>query len=100
MKTLVQFDFPFAGPFGDEMARALHELAQSITEEPGFLWKIWTENAREHEAGGIYLFTDEASAQAYVAKHAQRLAAFGISGIRAKIFAVNEPLTGITRGPA
>lgn len=28
MRTLVCFDFPFAGPFGEEMARALHELAQ------------------------------------------------------------------------
>lgn len=99
MKTLVQFDFPFAGPFGDEMARALQELAQSIAEEPGLVWKIWTENAAKGEAGGVYLFTDETSAQAYVAKHSQRLAGFGIRGINAKVFSVNEALTGITRGP-
>jgi len=99
MKTLVCFDFPFAGPFGDEMARALQELAQSITQEPGFLWKIWTESVDNGEAGGVYLFTDEASAQAYVAKHSQRLAGFGIRGINAKVFAINEALTGITRGP-
>lgn len=99
MKTLVQIDFPFAGPFGDEMARALQDLAQSIAEEPGLLWKIWTENAAKGEAGGVYLFIDEASAQAYVAKHSQRLEGFGIRGINAKVFAVNEALTGITRGP-
>jgi hypothetical protein len=96
---LVQFDFPFQGPFGEEMATALDGLARSIVEEPGFIWKIWTENAASGEGGGIYLFHDEPSARAYVAKHTDRLGQFGITSVRAKIFDVNAPLTAITRGP-
>jgi len=97
--VLVQFDFPFPGPFGSDMEAALKDLAVSITQEPGFLWKIWTENASAREAGGIYLFRDRASAEAYVAKHSARLGQFGISQPRARVFEVNAGLTKVTRGP-
>ena len=83
MATLLQIDFPFTGPFGQEMSAALADLARSIAQEPGLVWKIWTENAAEKLAGGIYLFTDGASADAYLAMHSARLASFGITGIRA-----------------
>ncbi len=96
---LVQFDFPFSGPFGAEMSAAMADLAQSIATEPGLLWKIWTENPETGEAGGVYLFADPASADAYIAKHTARLQAFGVSGIRARSFAVNEALSRIDRAP-
>lgn len=99
MAVLLQFDFPFVGPFGPEMSAALGELAQSIAGEPGLLWKIWTENAAERQAGGIYLFTDRASAEAYRDMHSARLASFGIGDIRARLFDINPELTHITRGP-
>lgn len=96
---LVQFDFPFRGPFGDEMGAALRGLAESINEEPGFLWKIWTENAAAQEAGGIYLFADAASAEAYIRKHTSRLGEFGITRVNAKVFDVNVELTRVNRAP-
>jgi hypothetical protein len=96
--VLVQFDFAYQGPFGKDMTAAMTGLAQSIAQEPGFIWKIWTENDRTREAGGIYLFKDEQSARAYIAKHSARLKAFGIDKVNAKVFDVNVPLTGITRG--
>ncbi|KAE9795622.1 monooxygenase, partial [Escherichia coli] len=49
---LVQIHFDFHGPFGAEMSNQLVELAESINQEPGFIWKIWTENEANHEAGG------------------------------------------------
>ena len=91
MTTLLQTDFPSAGPFGAHMSEAY--------AEPGLVWKIWTENATEQTAGGIYLFTDEASAHAYATMHTKRLESFGVTGIRALYFDVNEPLTATTRGP-
>ena len=100
MAKLLQIDFPFSGPFGAGMSAALADLARSISTEPGFVWKIWTENADEQEAGGIYLFTDAESARAYLAKHTERLKGFGIEGINAKIFDINDDLTAINRGPA
>lgn len=60
---LLQVDFNFTGPFGEEMAEKLAGLAESINNEPGF---IWTESRKDQLAGGIYLFEDEASADAYL----------------------------------
>ena len=100
MAKLLQIDFPFAGPFGEEMAQGFEELAASINDEPGFLWKIWTENQNTQEAGGIYLFDSEANARAYLEKHTARLNSFGITGINGKIFDVNEALSSLNNGPA
>ena len=97
--VILQIDFPHEGPFGDEMAEAVAGLANSIVEEPGFIWKIWTENKTEKEGGGIYLFQDENQAKAYLEKHSKRLEGFGVSKINAKIFQVNESLSIITKGP-
>jgi hypothetical protein len=99
MPTLVQFDFPMQGPWGEEMATAYRELAELIAAAPGLRWKIWTENEREGTGGGIYLFDDEPSARAYVEEHTRRLEGFGVTDIRARVFDVNDPLTAITRGP-
>jgi hypothetical protein len=97
--TLLQMDFPFDGPWGEEMAAELDPLARDIAGEDGLLWKIWTENREARRAGGIYLFADADSAQHYRKKHEERLAAFGITGIEARSFTVNRPLSEITRAP-
>ena len=51
MATLLQLHFAFNGPFGNEMAEQLRPLAETINQEPGFLWKVWTESEKNHEAG-------------------------------------------------
>lgn len=99
MPTVLQIDFPFDGPFGEEMHHAMQALAESIIEEPGLIWKIWTENPHTKEAGGIYLFSDQACAQAYLDLHSARLTASGVQGIRAKLFEANQPLSQICKGP-
>ena len=99
MPKLLQIDFPFEGPFGQQMAEAFSDLAQSIPKEPGFIWKIWTENRDTKQAGGIYLFENENDARAYLEMHSKRLYSFGISGINAKIFDINEELSLITSAP-
>ncbi|MBK5914255.1 monooxygenase [Rhodocyclus purpureus] len=99
MAVLLQVDFPFQGPWGEAMSEAMRGLAQSIAGEPGLLWKIWTENAAAGEAGGIYLFADRASAEAYLAMHSARLKSFGIPQVNAKLFDVNAELSAIDRGP-
>ncbi|GAB2568670.1 monooxygenase [Gracilibacillus alcaliphilus] len=99
MAYVLQIDFSMNGPFGDEMAAEFADLAKSINEEPGFLWKVWTENPETKEAGGIYLFESKETAAHYLEMHTKRLAGFGITDSNAKIFAVNLPLTAITKGP-
>lgn len=99
MKYLLQVDFTMDGPFGEEMSNAFTDLAKSINEEPGFIWKIWTEDASAKEAGGIYLFETKETAQKYLKMHSERLTGFGITNIRGKIFEVNEPLSLLNHGP-
>ncbi|WP_341503920.1 monooxygenase [Gallaecimonas sp. GXIMD4217] len=99
MTKLLQIHFPYPGPFGKEMTEQLTGLAESIRDEPGFLWKIWTQNEGEQEAGGIYLFEDEAAARAYLEKHTARLKALGVPEVQARIFDVNDELTRLTSGP-
>lgn len=99
MAYILQVDFPYAGPWGDEMVAAMEELARSIAEEPGLIWKIWTENQHTNEAGGIYLFADQPSAAAYLAKHSARLQGFGVPQVNGKIFAVNETLSRLDDAP-
>ncbi|ANR67295.1 monooxygenase [Staphylococcus equorum] len=98
MVHILQVDFPLDGPFGDEMARQFEDLAKSINDEPGFLWKIWTENETSKEAGGIYAFDSKANAESYLNMHSERLNAMGVTEINAKIFTINEELTQITNG--
>lgn len=99
MTYLLQVDFKMEGPFGEEMSKGFAELAQSINDEPGMIWKIWTEDAAAQEAGGVYLFETKETAQAYLDMHAARLTSFGIQSIRSKIFEVNERLSKINHGP-
>ena len=40
MPVLLQVDFAFAGPWGDAMTEACRGLAESIAQEPGFIWKV------------------------------------------------------------
>lgn len=97
--VLLQFDFPFSGPWGPALSAAMADLARDIAAEDGLLWKVWTENEATGRAGGIYLFADAASAQRYRDKHTARLQTFGVQDIVAHSFAVNRPLTQTTRGP-
>jgi len=99
MKKLLQVDFDFTGPFGDAMSEALADLAASINQEPGLIWKIWTESEKDQLGGGIYLFEDETSANAYLTMHSARLKAMGITDIRGHIFDVNVALSSINNAP-
>ena len=99
MAVLLQVDFPFTGPWGDEMGAGMKELATPIPQEPGLLWKTWPENRDSGEAGGIYLSADATSADAYLQMHRARLLGFGIPVVNAKLFDINLPLSLIDRAP-
>ena len=96
---LLQVDFEYQGPMGEEMSKALIGLAESINKEDGLIWKIWTESESDKLGGGIYLFEDEESAQRYLNMHASRLKEMGVNEVRGIIFDINLPLTQINQGP-
>jgi len=95
---LLKIDYLFSGPWGAEMAEEYSDLAHRIAAVPGLIWKVWTENRESGEAGGVYLFEDEASLDAYLGGKIVRMEASGIKGIRARKYDVNERLTQITKG--
>ena len=98
MAVILQVNFPMQGPWGDEMASAYGPLAESINDEPGFIWKVWIEDEAAQTAGGIYLFEDRATAAAYAEMHAARMAGFGVTDAEFVISDINEALTSITHG--
>ena len=99
MNFLVQVDFPYDGPFENEMSSGMRELAEDIAKEHGLVWKIWTESKADGLAGGIYLFDNETDARRYLEKHEARLTSFGIREIRSRIFQTNDPLSRIDNAP-
>lgn len=98
MAYVIQIDFKMDGPFGDDMAEEFAGLAESINEEEGFMWKIWTEKPDTNEAGGVYIFETEEDAENYLDMHTERLADVGATDVHAKVFAINSKLTDITNG--
>ena len=97
--TLLQIDFPSHGPWGEELTNKVSDLAHHLSKTPGMLWKIWTENSRTEDCGGVYLFADENSAYNFLKEHLPRLDSMGIKNVRAKVLDVNEGLSQITRAP-
>src|SRR5690349_24644798 len=97
--TLLQIDFPSHGPWGEDFTKKASDLAHLLNETPSMEWKIWTENSRTGDCGGVYLFTDESSANDFLKKHLLRLDSMGIKDVRAKVLDVNESLSHITRAP-
>ncbi len=97
MKYLLQIDFPHEGPFNGELTTAMSDLAKDIATENGLVFKLWTENEENKEAGGIYVFDNIEDAKRYLEKHTKRLESFGYRDIKSKIFTINEDLSKLSK---
>lgn len=99
MAVIMYVDFPHKDVWGKEMANQMKELAQSITNEPGFIWKFWTESEKDEMAGGVYMFDSRENAEKYLKMHTERLGKFGYSDIKGKVFDINEELSKVCKAP-
>jgi len=84
-----------------EYEQAVSPLAGDFAAVTGLRWKIWLMNEAESEGGGIMLFDDDSSLQAFLAGP---LAAGvtshpALSDMSVKQFDMMEDETAITRGP-
>ncbi len=97
---IMQLNFKFSGS-GNEYEQVVAPLADQFAALPGLRWKIWMLNEAEREAGGIYLFDDEAAVQAFLEGPlaAQVTGHPALSEFSVKQFDVMEELTTVTRGP-
>ena len=96
--VILQIHFDYNGGYGDQMVAEAQALAASINNEPGFLWKIWTENEEKGIAGGIYAFDSRTNAECYAAMHMKRLKEFGMAtNFHYEIMNVNAALSEINQ---
>lgn len=99
-QKILQINFKL-GVSPQDYEQACLPAAQPVADTPGLRWKVWLINEAEREAGGLYLFDDEASMQAFLA--GPIVAAVksdpALSDISAKMFDVMEAHTAVTRGP-
>lgn len=97
---LLQINFKF-NVTGDEYKQMADQLAAAFAEVAGLRWKIWTFNQAENEAGGVYLFEDEAALSAFLAGPlaAQVASHPALSEMSAKPFDVLAGPTAAARGP-
>ncbi|MDA0268741.1 MAG: YdhR family protein [Cyanobacteria bacterium] len=101
MVKLLQITFRNPQASSEAAQQAAWERAHSIAAWPGLVWKIWIATPADAIYGGIYLFEDEHSANAYLnSPIADSIRAIpGISDFEAQLFDINNPLTAVTRGP-
>lgn len=99
-QKILQINFKFTTSAADYV-KLVAPFADPIGAVPGLDWKVWLVNEKSREAGGIYLFKDEPSADAYLNGEI----VMGLKkqptlmDISAKLFDVEETLTQKTRGP-
>ncbi len=100
MKKILQVNYKYSRT-KTEQEKASLQSANLISNVKGIIWKIWIVNDAEKTAGGIYLFEDEASAQAYL--NGPIIATMKnmpvINDFQAKIFDIISEPTNITKGP-
>ena len=101
MSTLKLWDIhlKYDGPITDEFMDGNRKLAESIAEEPGVLWKIWTHETGTNHFGSTYLFKNLEYLETYREMHIKRLNAIGITDITEHVFDILEDLSRINHAP-
>lgn len=77
------------------------EAAITIASVEGLMWKIWVFQKEEFEIGGIYLFTNRETAEAYL-NHAVIQAARSnpaVVSTESQLWDIEGSLSGLTRAP-
>jgi Putative mono-oxygenase ydhR len=94
---ILQINYNLNGPRAEYEKENL-PYAQPIANIPGLRWKVWIVNEAQSEAGGIYLFDNDAAVQAFM--DGPIIAEMkGDPTLSIKTFDVIAELTAITRGP-
>jgi hypothetical protein len=99
--VIVQINYRPDVPRAEWEKRYTDETAARFLKVEGLQWKVWLDASDRQEVGGIYLFADAASAQAYLdgpivaGMQANPL----VKDLQIKMFDVRERMTAITNGP-
>jgi Putative mono-oxygenase ydhR len=84
-----------------EYRKICESMAQTIAAIPELVWKVWLLNEQEGEAGGIYLFQNEQSLDAYLSSPliTQIKSLPQLCEMSAKRFETMPEVTALTNGP-
>jgi Putative mono-oxygenase ydhR len=99
-QQILQVNFKFNVP-REQYENTVSPMAQGFAEVPGCVWKVWLMNEQESEAGGIYLFADQASVETFKGSPlvASVLNHPALSDFSIKQFEVLEGVSRVTRAP-
>ena len=99
-KVILQVNFKY-NVSKDDYEAAVKSLVSDFATVDGLRWKVWIINEDKSEAGGIYLFEDDSSLQAYLeGPLAASISSHpALADMSAKQFNVMAEVTAITRGP-
>jgi Putative mono-oxygenase ydhR len=94
---ILQINYRLNGPSA-EYEKENFPYAQPIADLAGLRWKVWIISEAQGEAGGIYLFDNDAAVQAFL--DGPIIAEMKSDPtLSIKAFDVIADLTAITRGP-
>ena len=101
MPAIVQINYVWDIPEEEVEKFSTPEMAEFFWSIAGLKWKIWVRDAASKTSGGIYLFEDRASAQAYadgpVVEKIRQLPQSSNHSVR--VFDIRENVTAVTGGP-
>ena len=99
-EIMLQLNFNFSVT-KKEYEQAVSPLADKFANVPGLKWKIWILNAEKSEAGGIYMFENQASLDEFLAGSLAKTVTGhpALSNFSIKQFAIMDDVTKVTRGP-
>ena len=99
-QQILQVNFKFNVP-REQYENTVSPMAQDFANVPGCLWKVWLMNEKDSEAGGIYLFADEASVEKFKESELVKgvLGHPALSDFSIKQFEVLESVSRVTRAP-
>ena len=99
-EIMLQLNFNFSVT-KEEYEQAVSPLADKFANVPGLIWKVWILNAEKSEAGGIYLFENQAALDDYLAGSLAKIVTThpALSNFSIKQFGIMKDITKVTRGP-
>jgi len=99
-EILLQVNFNYSVS-KEEYEEAIAPLVDKFAKLPGLKWKVWILNSENKEAGGIYMFENQASVDEYLAGSLAKIVTThpALSNFSIKQFTVMEDASKITRGP-
>ena len=85
----------------DVMLAQSREVATIIASVEGLIWKIWVSKEEDFEMGGMYLFADRETAEAYLNHPAVQAICSNpaVVSTQSQLWNVESSLSALTRAP-